>query len=204
MADILLVRHGETDWNREERFRGRTSVPLNAKGLWEADVTAQRIARQWNVTAVYSSPIKRARQTAEVIAAATTPPVRIIDDLQDIDYGAWQGMTRDEAAKRDSKTMNDYLTAPGRMRIPGGESFAAAQRRAVHALRIVGSRHSHETIVVVSHTDVNRLVLLAALGASVDSLWLVGQDTCAINVLHVDDVVSVLSLNDTCHLQALP
>ena len=201
MADIILVRHGETDWNREGRFRGRANVRLNQEGLWEADTTAQRIAGSWSPVAIYSSPIERAHQTAQIIAARIIPVLRIVADLADVDYGEWQGLTAAEATKRNPEEMSVFRGMASRARVPGGDAFTDVQRRAVAAILTLATSHERETIVAVSHTEVNRLIILAALGGNIDDIWHVGQGTCAINVLRVTGgVIDVVSINDRCHL----
>lgn len=201
MCEVVLIRHGETDWNRERRFRGRADVPLNQNGLWDVDATAQRIARQWKIAALYSSPVFRAKETAEVIGAATDAIVQIVPDLADIDYGEWQGLTRAEATARHPQVMKEFDDLPSRVHIPGGETFAAVQDRSIRALRLLATRHANDTIAVVAHTEVNRLIILAALGGKIDAIWGLGQETCAINLLRVQrDKIEVLTVNDRCHL----
>jgi len=201
MGEIVLVRHGETEWNRLGRFRGRADVPLNENGLRDADATAQRIADGWEIAAVYSSPVRRALQTAEILAAATGRPAKLVDDLADVQYGQWEGLTRQEAAARDPETMKMFLEAPSRVRIPGGETLHEAQTRAFNALIRLAAQHADEAIAVVAHTEVNRLILLAALGGNIDHIWRVGQDTCAINVLRIAGArIDVVSVNDRCHI----
>lgn len=202
MSEILLVRHGETEWNRLGRFRGRADVPLNQKGLWDADATAQRIANRWDIAAVYSSPVRRALQTAEVIAAATGRTVKRAEDLADVHYGQWEGLTEQQAAARDPEAMKVFLETPSRVRIPGGETFHETQARALNALIRLGGQYAEDVIAVIAHTEVNRLILLAALGGHIDHIWRVGQSTCAINVLRLaGDRIEVINVNDRCHLE---
>jgi phosphoserine phosphatase len=94
---MILVRHGQTEWNRVERFRGRADVPLNETGLRQAVLTAERIACSWHPVAVYSSPLSRAQQTAQATARQFDLSVEVNEGLADIDYGKWQGLTPEEA-----------------------------------------------------------------------------------------------------------
>ena len=103
MTRIVLVRHGETEWNRVERFRGRADVPLNQTGIAQAEATARRIEKGWEVTAVYASPLVRALRTAEAIAQRFALDVQVHPGLIDIDYGAWQGRSPDDV-KRSSRS----------------------------------------------------------------------------------------------------
>ena len=100
MTRFILVRHGQTEWNRVERFRGRAEVPLNETGLAQAEATGRRIAVEWQPAAVYSSPLSRAVKTAEAIANRFDLPVQTHPGLADIDYGEWQGLTPEEVKER--------------------------------------------------------------------------------------------------------
>ncbi len=101
MTQIILVRHGQTEWNRVERFRGRANLDLNEVGIRQAEATAERVAR-WTVAAIYSSPLPRAKTTAQILARRLGLEVELLPGLIDIDYGQWQGLSPDEAAVRDS------------------------------------------------------------------------------------------------------
>lgn len=96
MTRIVLIRHGQTEWNRLERFRGRADLSLNEVGLAQAEATARRIAAAWPASAVYSSPLKRAMETAKIIAEALALAVQPLAGLMDIDYGEWQGLSPDD------------------------------------------------------------------------------------------------------------
>lgn len=100
---FVLIRHGQTDWNRVERFRGHADVPLNETGLAQAEITGQRVAAEWTPAAIYSSPLSRAVKTAEAIAKHFYLPVQIHPGLIDIDYGRLQGMTPEESQRCDPR-----------------------------------------------------------------------------------------------------
>ncbi|MCX7707043.1 MAG: histidine phosphatase family protein [Anaerolineae bacterium] len=205
MTRFILVRHGQTEWNRVERFRGRADVPLNDVGLAQAAATGRRIAAEWQPTAVYTSPLSRSVVTAEAIAAPLGLPVTPLDGLADIHYGEWQGLTPEEARARWPELVHAWYTAPATVRIPGGESLADLRERAMAAIRELTSRHPGETIAVVSHTVVNRVILLAVLGLGNERFWRLRQDNCAINVFEADGSdFTLVTMNDTCHLRAVP
>ena len=204
MTRMILVRHGQTEWNRVERFRGRADVPLDETGLAQAEATGRRIAAEWQPAAVYSSPLSRAVKTAEAIAGHFGLPVQVHPSLTDIDYGEWQGLTPDEARERWPRVTDAWLNAPQVARIPGGETLDDVRDRAMEAVRALAARHEGQTIVLVGHTVVNRAILLAVLGLGNGRFWRLRQDTCAINVFEVEGDVFILALlNDTCHLRGL-
>jgi broad specificity phosphatase PhoE len=203
MARIILVRHGQTEWNRVERFRGRADVPLNETGLAQAEATGKRVASEWQTAAVYSSPLSRAVKTAEAIAQHSNLPVQIHQGLADIDYGQWQGLTPDEAQERWPGTLHAWYNEPEAARIPGGETLASLRVRGMAAVNELAARHERQTIVLVGHTVINRIILLSVLGLGNERFWRLRQDTCAINVFEAEaGDFTVASLNDTCHLRA--
>lgn len=204
MTRIILVRHGQTEWNRIERFRGRADVPLNETGLAQAAVTARRIAAEWRPMAVYTSPLARAVRTAEVIAGHFDLPVQVHPGLTDIDYGRWQGLTPEEAKDRWPKEIDAWYEMPHTVHIPGGEALADIRTRAMGAIHELCAGHEGEAFVVVSHTVVNRIILLGVLGLADDRFWRLHQDTCAINcfVMEGGDF-TLLSMNDTYHLRSV-
>src|SRR4030042_5223955 len=118
MTRIILVRHGETEWNRVERFRGRADVPLNGTGLFQAQATGRRIADEWRPVAVYSSPLSRAIRTAEAIAWHFDLRIQIHTGLIDINYGEWQGLTPDEARACWLEAGDAWDNAPHTAHIP--------------------------------------------------------------------------------------
>jgi broad specificity phosphatase PhoE len=202
---IILVRHGQTEWNRVERFRGRADVPLNQTGLDQATATGKRIAAGWMPVAFYSSPLARAVRTAEAAARHFDLPVIVYQGLVDIDYGQWQGMTTEQARQEWPEAVTAWYESPHLARIPGGESLEQIRERAMAAVAELAGRHPGQTIVLVGHTVINRIILLDVLGLGNDRFWHLRQDNCAINVFEASDGDYVLVfLNDTCHLQDLP
>jgi broad specificity phosphatase PhoE len=204
MTRFILVRHGQTEWNRVERFRGRADVPLNETGLAQAEATGERVAAEWEPVAVYSSPLSRAVRTAEAIAKHFNLKVRARPNLADIDYGEWQGLTPDEARARWSEEVEAWYSAPLDARIPGGETLADLRARAMAEIKELGKLHEGDTIVLAGHTVINRIILLGVLGLGNERFWRLRQEPCAINVFEWDGSDFVLnSMNDTCHLRSL-
>jgi probable phosphoglycerate mutase len=202
MTLIILVRHGQTEWNRVERFRGRADVPLNETGLAQAEATGRRVASEWQPSAVYSSPLSRAVKTAEAIAGHFNLTVQTHPGLADIDYGEWQGLSPEEARQRWPEEIDAWYHRPHQARIPGGETLEALRQRGMATVSELAARHPEETIVLVGHTVINRIILLGVLGLGNERFWHLRQDTCAINVIEAEGGDHTLaSLNDTCHLR---
>jgi probable phosphoglycerate mutase len=202
MTRIVLVRHGETEWNKVERFRGRADVPLNTMGISQAEATARRIEWSWQPTAVYSSPLWRAKKTAEAIASRFHLRIQIHQGLVDIDYGEWQGLSPDEVRQRWPDLLSAWYREPNTVRIPGGETLEQLRLRCFEMTRETVALHSGSTVVLVAHTVVNRVILLTVLGLGNQRFWHLRQDNCALNVIEADGQdFTLVSMNDTCHLQ---
>lgn len=204
MTRVILVRHGETEWNRVERFRGRTDVELNETGHDQAQAVAARL-RGWTIDAVYSSPLKRALHTAQPIAEACKHEVRPLPGIVDVDYGQWAGHSPQEVADKYPDLYQTWLQAPYLVEFPGGESLAQVRDRAWDAMEGVCVRHpDHTAVVLVSHVVVNRVLVCAALGLGNPCFWKIAQDNAAISVLECQQgEYRLLLLNDTCHLAGL-
>jgi broad specificity phosphatase PhoE len=202
MTLMILVRHGQTEWNRFERFRGRADVPLNEVGLAQAEATGRRVAAEWRPAAVYSSPLSRSVRTAEAIARHFDLAVQPQAGLADIDYGAWQGLTPAEVKVRWPEAFDAWHNAPQEARIPEGETLDHLRLRGMELVNDLAARHAGQTLVLVGHTVINRVILLGVLGLGSDRFWRLKQDTCAINVFEAErGDFTVVSLNDTCHLR---
>ncbi|MBN2085287.1 MAG: histidine phosphatase family protein [Anaerolineales bacterium] len=202
LTRIILIRHGQTEWNRAERFRGRADVPLNGKGLRQAEATARRVAAEWKPAAVYSSPLSRAFQTGEAVARRFGLTVQPHPGLIDLDFGECQGLSLDEVRARWPETARDWMDAPHKVVFPGGESLPIVRFRAMSAIRELTPRHTGGTVALIGHAVVNRLILLDVMGLGNERYWRIQQENCAINVLETDmDYFMVVCFNDTCHLR---
>ena len=204
MTKIILVRHGHVDWIAPERFRGRAELPLSSLGRRQAQAAAGYIAATWKPDAVYTSPLGRCRETGAAIAAPFRLEPQPIDGLCDIDYGKWQGLTRDQAKKCWPDESELWFRAPHIAAIPGGETLAAVLTRVTAALRDILRHHPDQTVVMVSHDSVNRVLLLFSLELPLSRYWHLRQDPCGINELILDNGSFVVgSINQTQHLSGL-
>ena len=198
---FILVRHGQTEWNRgAERFRGRADLALNETGLEQANKIAARLARE-TIAAVYVSPLKRTLQTAQPIAAAHQLQAVEHSGLLDLDFGALEGMTIDEARLAFPDVIDKWLTAPGHVKFPKGGSLKAVRGRIEDLFTDLVPKHTGETVVLVSHKVVCGAMLCYVLGLPADALWRIQQDNGCINVFEKrGDNWVVTLMNDTNHL----
>jgi len=202
MTRIILIRHGQTAWNTEDRVRGQLEVPLDETGLAQAKLTAARVAQEWKPVAVYCSPMQRAVQTATAIARRLGLEAQPTMGINDMNFGDWQGLTAKEVQQRWPELARAWVEAPHTVAFPGGESLDALRTRGMATLREIIERHPEQDVVVVGHMVVNRVLLLAVLGLDNSSYWRIGQDTCAINVFRWRrGAFFIDSLNDTYHLR---
>ncbi len=201
MTHIILVRHGQTAWNKEERFRGHADIPLDETGFAQAKAVAERIALQWKPDVIYSGPLSRTLQTAQPTAALFNLTVQSEPGLIDVDCGDWQGLTPDEVRQHYPVEYEAYLHSPRDFHFPGGESLEAARLRAFQRVNELAKEHFGQIIMLVSHTALNRLILLSVIGLDSSGLWRMRQDTCAINVFETEYGLFTLNLlNETSHL----
>ena len=203
MTSIYLVRHGQTAWNREEIFRGRTDVPLDETGLKQAELAGEYL-KEVKIDAIYSSPLSRALETAEKIARFHNLKVQPLEGIIDMSFGNWEGHAHQEIKKNDSETYRRWREEPHLVRLPGGESLDDVRVRSMAALEEVIRKHPGKALILVSHRVVNKVLICGILGLDNSHFWQISQDPTAINLIQYRNGKYILSLmNETCHLKPL-
>ena len=183
---LYLVRHGTTTLNVENRYRGRRDIPLDAQGYQDA-VDAARQLSNVGLSAVYTGPLRRTIATAQIIAdEARVPDLRILHGLTNVDYGAWEGMTAEEAAMYDPEAFSLYRTSPSRAACPLGERLSDARQRMIAALQLISSRHPGETVAAVTHAVMVRLTLVDLSGID-DESWRLPVGRGSLTEFHIHD-----------------
>lgn len=202
MTTIVLARHGDTDWNLEEIFRGRADVELNEAGIRQAELLAGYL-EGWPVEAVYSSPLKRALRTAEIVAAPHRLGVTLSQELIDLHFGEWQGLSHHAVRERYKALYAQWLHNPHLAQVPGGESLDDVGTRATGLVHRVIAEHQG-TVVLVSHRVVHKVMICALLGLDNSHFWNIRLDTCGITSFVYEDGRFVLAgHNDTSFLKLL-
>jgi ribonuclease H / adenosylcobalamin/alpha-ribazole phosphatase len=197
----LLLRHGETALSAERRFAGRGNIPLTEEGLRQAAAAAERLASRGGIDVIVTSPLQRARQTAEAVARATGAPLQADDGLAEIDFGKWEGLTFAEASERWPDELSSWMgnvdAAP-----PGGESFAAGIHRVNAALDRLLAEHPFGTLLLVSHVSPIKIAACRAMLAPPATLFRIYLDVASLCEIawFADGPAVVRSLNDTAHL----
>jgi broad specificity phosphatase PhoE len=200
MTTIMLIRHGNTAWNVEEIFRGRADVELNETGIKQAELLAKHLADE-SITAIYSSPLKRALQTAEMIAGSRHIGVITAPELIDFDYGEWQGLSHDTVKEKYQALYAEWLNNPHLVKVPQGESLDDVSRRAINLVNHVIAKHKG-TVALVSHRVIHKVIICALLGLDNSHFWNIKLDTCGITTFVYEQNRFVLTgHNDTSFLK---
>jgi ribonuclease H / adenosylcobalamin/alpha-ribazole phosphatase len=196
-----LLRHGQTEHTPERRFSGRNELPLSLTGRAEVEAAGERL-RDLGVEVVVASPLRRTRETAEIVAGVLGLPVAFDRDLVELDFGDLEGLTFDEAAAKHPlaarRFMSDVTVAA-----PGGESIAGVSTRVSRARRRILSEHAGRTVLIVSHVTPIKLLLTAGLGVGdevVHRVFLEAASLCTVT-WSSDGRSSVRAVNDTAHLR---
>jgi broad specificity phosphatase PhoE len=201
MTRLFLVRHGRTGWNKEQIFRGTKDVPLDAVGKEEALMVGERLKGE-GLRAVYSSPLSRAKETAEAIARFHSLEVQVLSGLNDLHFGEWEGQSLREVEKQYPDLYQQWLKAPEQVVFPEGERLAVVRSRAMTVVKEIIERHPQETVALVSHRVVLKVVICALLGLDNSHFWNIGQDTTAVNCFQYKNGRWIVALlNDACHLK---
>ncbi|MFM8259242.1 MAG: 2-carboxy-D-arabinitol-1-phosphatase [Vulcanococcus sp.] len=202
---MLLVRHGETDWNRQGRFQGQIDIPLNSNGRAQA-AAAGAYLRRCSLDRAYTSSMSRPRQTAEgILQHHPGVPLTSVPHLVEIGHGEWEGRLEEEIADQWAELLADWKRAPETVQMPGGETIHDVWERSLLGWnRIAASLAAEETALVVAHDAVNKTILCALLGLSPADIWAVKQGNGGVTVIDypqgADQPPVVVCLNQTAHL----
>ena len=202
MAEIIIVRHGETEWNVGEIFRGRVEIGLNETGKKQAELLVQYLS-DLKIEAIYSSPLKRALEVAQAIAKYHKLNVEVSQGLNDLDFGEWQGLTRREVREKFPKVYAEWVNHPERVKLPRGESLDEVRKRALTVVGKVIAKHQGN-IILVSHRVVNNALICALLGLDNSHFWNIRLDTCGVTIFDYENGRFILNKhNDTSFLKPL-
>ncbi len=200
MRSLFLVRHGQTDWNIEGRFQGRRDIPLNDRGLLQAEAASGAL-RRLHFGSIWSSPLSRALQTAQIIAAPHALDVSIHNDLTEIYHGEWEGLTNLVVANAWPALLTEWHAAPHTVTMPDGESLDDVIVRSVRALKAVVTASPEGNILVVAHDAVLKVLICHLLDAPPSSFWRFRLENGSITVFDMTNEIPCLCVcGDTCHL----
>jgi len=204
MLKLCLLRHGETDWNRDRRIMGREEVPLNAEGLAQARRFRSQL-EECPFDQVFSSPILRARQTADVVVEGFPLEVQLDGRLDEVGYGDWVVKTIKEV--REQAGYIPYYRRIETPVAPGGESLLQVRDRALEFLRDCAAQYPDQNILAVTHADWIKCLILEILGLPMENIWKIRIDNGSVSQIECDEkhriLVCLNQRNDLARLFAV-
>ena len=199
---LLLIRHGETTWNRDGRYQGHSDPPLTVHGEWQAQALAERLAAV-EVASIVASPLMRAQATAQIIAARLGLPVATDHRLMELAYGEWEGLQQAEVKQRWPELLRLWKRTPNQVTFPGGESLSDMRHRVRSFLGHTAEQSG--TILAITHDGVARLAVLEARGEPLSAFRDVRIENASITTCTWQDGRLVIAdINDVAHLLDLP
>lgn len=200
MVRIILIRHGETNWNLQGRYQGQEDTRLSEKGFAQAGLLAQGL-KNVHLDLCISSPLKRSFLTCKACADLHRLPVHSDKRLTEINHGAWEGELACEIQAHYPEEFKKWHTEPHKVQMPGGENLEDVRRRARAAFNEYAEKYEGKTILVAAHDAVNKAIICDLLGLDMSHFWHIKQDNACINVLEYNEGVwRAVLLNSTTHL----
>ena len=204
MKLIYLVRHAETEWNKERKYQGGQDIPLSDAGIEQARQLAVRL-RKVKFDLVYSSPLLRARQTAEIIIESNSPHIILEPAFCEINHGLWEGLRVDEIAERFPHEFRLWKEKPHQVKMPQGESLHDLWQRVVPRFLELVNQANWERILIVGHGGVNRVILMHCLKMELRDYWKLIQNSTCVNLIEkTSHGFQVKVINDLSHLETPP
>ncbi|MSO23449.1 MAG: alpha-ribazole phosphatase [Acidobacteria bacterium] len=193
ISRMWLVRHGETESEARGRCYGRLDLALSLKGRRQAELVAQRLSKE-SLAAIYASPRRRARESAAPIGAVHDLPVEVLEELCEINFGDFEGLTYEEIQRRYPERYRHWMEHPTEIQFPNGESFTEMRNRVVNTAATLRECHLGESIAIVSHGGVNRILLAEALGVAPANIFRIAQRYAALNLISYSENMPLVEL----------
>jgi phosphoserine phosphatase len=198
---VYVVRHGETEYNKEELFRGRKDIPLNEEGRKQAKRLGAYFKGK-DIGRIFASPLVRAQETAQGIKEATKAPIQTLDEFTDMDFGAWEGVALKDVQRLYPDQFSLWRETPQRLKVKDGESLAVVRKRIRNGMQKVFVEEGRDC-VIVTHRVLCKLLVLCALKVPNSHFWGIKFDPASIRIIERKGRdMTVHVVNDTCHLRA--
>ena len=202
MTRLLLVRHGETELQSSLRYWGKTDVALGPTGLHQAEQLRDRLAME-RIDAIYSSELKRASDTAGIIAARHNQKVTTCPELREVDFGRLEGLEFNEIHNQFPEVEQMWLTRNPALIYPDGESMPDFETRVATFETRIKNHRVDETILIVAHAGVLRTLICQLLGLGMNNHWNLKVDLASLSIIEIYPEINILCLmNDVSHLMA--
>lgn len=201
---LLLVRHGQTPWNALGKIQGCTDIDLEPEGIYQAELLSKRL--NGDFSHIYSSPLKRAFQTAQILAKPTDLTPIPLDDLKEIHFGSWEGLTFKEVEKRFPEDLAKWKSDPVIGPMTDGEgSLKNCSLRGRHILLEIAKKHPGETVVLVSHGGIIKASLLGLFDLPLTMYHHIAMGNTCLTTIRFNESLypTLMGLNDISHLASL-
>ncbi|HEX5689296.1 MAG TPA: histidine phosphatase family protein [Roseiflexaceae bacterium] len=201
---LIIVRHGESEWNRIGRYQGQHDAPLSDLGLRQAEALALRLCDE-PFDIIFTSSLQRAAKTAEAIARYhRDTPFEHTDALLEINHGDWQGLMADEVIERYGPGLREWREHPTRAQMPNGESFTNILKRVLDFKERLCAEYSDRNVLVSTHDVVVKILVADALGMNMDRINRIWVTNASISVIEYgNELPYLVSLSEACHLGRL-
>lgn len=201
MNRLYIVRHGETVWNTLKKTQGMLDSALTQKGIKQANKLANRLLDE-EIDYIYASDLSRAYDTAKIIAKKLNLEVKTDKNLREMNYGDWQGLTKEELEKKYPEKLTIWRSKPHTITIDGAESLIQVQERTLEVVNRLKKIHKNKNVLLVSHGSSIKSLILGILGVDLSHYRKLAQDNTAINIIEFRDYTPVITLlNDINHLR---
>jgi len=198
---LILARHGQTDWNSQFRIQGQSDIPLNSNGIRQAEMLALRLKDE-PVDAIFTSPLRRASNTAEAIGQFHKVAVEKLDDLKELDTGELDGLYYPDIKTKYPEFSQVWINDAASARLPGGESLPELQNRVWACIDDIRQKCYDLNVVMVSHFFAISTILCKVFKMSLSDIRRFSLSVSSISVLDFSgEMIKLESFNDTCHLQ---
>lgn len=200
---LLLVRHGETAWNHEQRFQGQTDVELSLSGRKQAELLRSRLEGE-KIDAVYASDFQRAMETARLATGSRELSPIPHPGLREADFGEWEGLTFKQITAEQPEVLETWYSNLADVTPPGGESIRQLQVRILETMDTLIAGHRGESLLIVSHGGPIRAFLCWVLGMDLNECWKIRLDNCALSIVQMyPEAGIVMLLNESWHLRGM-
>lgn len=198
---LLLIRHAESIWNKEQRIQGRKDPGLSENGIRQATALARRLKKE-RIQIIYASGLRRCAQTAKIISKETKAPIKYLPEIEEIILGDWQGRTVEQVQREYPKVYRDWLNAPSKAKIPGWEGIPKFVKRVNRAFKFILDGDLANSICVVTHWGVIAAYFSKLLNTNFDWFFKTTRiDNCGVSKISYKDGNAVIQyINDTRHL----
>lgn len=201
MKRLYLVRHGESEWNILKKIQGQRDTLLTKKGIKQAEKIANRLSNE-KIDNIYSSDLKRAFKTAEVIGNKLKLKVNSDKNFREINFGSWEGITKKDLIERHYEKHLLWMKEPHKLKLEDAETLSDLQKRTMEGINRISELNPNKNILVVSHSAAIKTIIIELLEMDISYFSKMSLDNVSLSIIEFRDYNNVLKLfNDTCHLK---